>query len=76
MEIQMSLTEQQPPVAAFTVGEFCDAHRIGRTALYAFWNRGRGPRYFWNGARRLISAEAAAEWRHQMETEAAQSPAA
>jgi hypothetical protein len=73
----MSLTEQHPPtVAAFTVDGFCDAHRIGKTALYAFWKQGRGPRYFWNGAHRRISAEAAAEWRQQMESEAAQSPAA
>jgi hypothetical protein len=70
----MSLIEQHSAtVACFTVGEFCDAHRICRTRLYAFWNQGRGPRYFLNGARRLISAEAAAEWRRQMEIEAAQS---
>jgi hypothetical protein len=72
----MSLTEQQTPAAAaFTVDGFCDAHHIGKTALYAFWKQGRGPRYFWNGAHRRISTEAAAEWRRQMEAEAAESQA-
>jgi hypothetical protein len=60
--------KQRPALAAFSITEFCDAHCVGKTALYALWKEGRGPRYFLNGARRLISAEAAAEWRARMET--------
>jgi hypothetical protein len=57
--------------AAFTVDEFCDAHRISRTRLYAFWKEGRGPRYLVNGTRRLITAQAAADWTAEREAEAA-----
>jgi hypothetical protein len=64
----MSLVEHSPTVAAFTVDEFCAAHRICRTRLYALWGEGRGPRFMKNGARRLISVEAAADWRREMET--------
>jgi hypothetical protein len=57
--------------SAFTVDEFCADNRISRTALYALWQRGRGPRFFWNGTRRIITAEAGADWRRDMEAAAA-----
>lgn len=59
------MSEQAPKV--FTVAEFCEAHRISRTRLYALWSQGYGPRFLKNGARRLITAEAAADWRRDME---------
>ena len=52
---------------AFTVDEFCDAHRISRTHLYAMWRQGLGPRYMLTGAKRLIAIEAAADWRAEAE---------
>jgi hypothetical protein len=52
---------------AYTVGEFCDAHRISRTRLYALWLEGCGPRFLKNGVRRIITEEAAADWRRDME---------
>jgi hypothetical protein len=73
---KMSIVEQALSPAAYSVGEFCVVHKICRTRLYALWTEGKGPRFFKNGTRRLISAEAAADWRRKMEAETAQSPAA
>jgi predicted DNA-binding transcriptional regulator AlpA len=57
--------------AAFTIPEFCAAHRIGRTALYKLWAEGLGPRKIQVGNGRsskiVISIEAAADWRTAME---------
>ena len=66
----MSIIEQSPAVAAYTVDQFCAAHNICRTRLYALWGEGRGPRFMKNGTRRLITAEAAADWRRDMEAAA------
>ena len=49
----------------FTVNEFCDAHRISRTHLYSLWRKGIGPRFKLVGEKRLITVEAAADWRAQ-----------
>ena len=56
---------------AFTVPEFCAAHRISRASFYVMARDGRGPRIFKAGRGTLISREAADEWRRRMETEAA-----
>lgn len=53
--------------AAYTIAEFCVAHRIGRSKLYQLWAEGKGPRRMYVGSKPLISREAAAEWRRQME---------
>ena len=52
---------------AFTVDEFCEDNRISRTTLYKLWKQGIGPRFMQVGERKLITAEAAAEWRVQRE---------
>ena len=52
---------------AFTVPEFCEAHRISRALFYILARDGRGPRVMKAGRRTLISAEAAGEWRRKME---------
>jgi hypothetical protein len=57
--------------ACFTVNEFCDAHRLSRAQLYNLWNAGIGPRWMANGSRRLISVEAAADWRREREAASA-----
>jgi hypothetical protein len=41
----MSLIEQRESIAAYTIDEFCHAHRIGRATLYELWKRGVGPRF-------------------------------
>lgn len=55
------------PAAAFTVPEFCSAHRISRALFYILRRDGRGPRVMKVGKRTLISGEAANEWRREME---------
>jgi hypothetical protein len=57
-----------PRPAAFTVPEFCAAHRISRAMFYILARGGRGPRIMKCGRRTLVSAEAAAEWRSRMES--------
>ena len=52
------------PVGAYTVDAFCAAHGISRGMLYKLWLAGTGPRFKQVGAKRLISVEAAAEWRN------------
>lgn len=59
------------PRLAFSINEFCAAHGISRTHLYDLWREGTGPRYMLTGTKRLISTEAAAEWRAQGEQAAA-----
>lgn len=55
---------------AFTIPEFCEAHgNFSRVLLYRLWNEGRGPRVMRIGRRVIITAEAAADWRRQMEAE-------
>lgn len=55
--------------AAYTVSTFCEGHHISRSYLYRLWSEGRGPRRTKLGRRTLISGEAAAAWRRQMEAE-------
>ena len=57
--------------AAFTIAEFCEAHRISRSALYKMWAAGTGPRIMRAGSKVLISIEAAGDWRREREAEAA-----
>lgn len=60
--------KQQAQVAlVFTIATFCSAHEISRPFLYSLWERGIGPRTMRVGSRVLISAEAAADWRREME---------
>jgi hypothetical protein len=73
MEQNMNQSEHSPadPIggvreagrAAFTVSEFCDAHRISRSKLYQLWSAGRGPRFIQIGTKKIITTEAAATWR-------------
>jgi hypothetical protein len=51
----------------FTVAEFCAAHKISRSKLYELWRSGIGPRAVKIGSKNLITAEAACEWRRQLQ---------
>jgi len=53
--------------AAFTIPEFCAAHRISRALFYILAREGRAPAIIKAGRRTLISNEAAARWRRDME---------
>ena len=56
---------------ASSVDEFCNSHRISRGHFYGLLKNGRGPAIMKIGKRTLISEEAAAAWRRQMEAETA-----
>lgn len=60
----MSIAIDEP---VFDINEFCKKHRISRRLLYKLWSEGTGPRVIKLGRRTLISIEAAADWRKQME---------
>jgi hypothetical protein len=49
--------------AAFTIAEFCRAHRISESFYYKIRNKGLGPRESRTGGKVTITNEAAAEWR-------------
>ncbi len=53
--------------AALSVAEFCKAHSISRATFYNQRKIGLGPRTIKVGSRRLITKEAAEEWRRRME---------
>jgi hypothetical protein len=53
--------------AAYTIKEFCEAHRISRSMLYKLWAEGIGPRFLHAGKRVIITTEAAADWRREGE---------
>lgn len=53
--------------AVYSVKGFCAAHDITKVTFYALLKKGIGPRIMKVGVRTLISHEAAAEWRRQME---------
>lgn len=55
------------PRDAYSVKEFCESHNITKVLFYKLLKEGRGPRIMKAGTRTLISAEAAADWRHQCE---------
>jgi hypothetical protein len=54
-------------VLAYSVPEFCTAHRISRALFYLLQRDGRAPAVIKAGRRTLISAESAARWRAAME---------
>ena len=59
------------PQGAFTVDDFCKAYSISRAYYYVLTKKGKGPRFFHVGTRRLISYEAASEWQRSLEAKAA-----
>jgi hypothetical protein len=60
--------------AAYTIDEWCAAHRLSRRKFYDLQEQGVGPRLMRIGSKVLISVEAAADWR--AEREAASTPQA
>lgn len=52
----------------YTVAEFCQEHGgISKVFFYKLLKEGKGPRLMKVGRRTLITGEAAADWRKQME---------
>jgi hypothetical protein len=58
------------PRLAFSIVEFCALHRISRGYFYKILKQGLGPRIMTVGGRKLISHEAAADWRREREAAA------
>jgi hypothetical protein len=63
-----------PPLerCAFTIAEFCVAHRISESFFYKIRNMGLGPRETRKGEKVTISIEAARDWRNPDESAASQ----
>lgn len=59
-----------PPVprAAYSIAEFCAAHRLSESMYFKMRNQGLGPDEMSVGSRRIISFEAAERWRRARET--------
>ena len=55
---------------SYTVDEFCDAERLSRGSLYQLWRNGKGPRYYRNGTRRIITHRARLDFQREREAEA------
>ncbi|NCC61987.1 MAG: transcriptional regulator [Verrucomicrobiae bacterium] len=53
---------------ALSINTFCKTYGISRSLFYKLDKAGKAPRTMTVGRRRLISAEAAQEWRERMET--------
>jgi hypothetical protein len=56
---------------AYSIAEFCRAHRVSRAFFYVLRKRGEGPTVMKVGKRTLVSAGAAKDWRERMERAAA-----
>jgi hypothetical protein len=52
---------------AYTIKEFCAAHRLSEQMFYKLQKLGLGPDVMELGARRTISIEAAERWRKERE---------
>lgn len=59
---------------AYTIEEFCQAHRFSRSQYFTMKKAGEGPREMAVGKRRIISPEAAVEWRREREAMAGREP--
>lgn len=53
--------------SAYSIDAFCKAHDISRAFFYELGEAGLGPRLMKLGRRVLISQEAAADWRREIE---------
>lgn len=66
----MDKPKQTPPEVkpgAFSISEFAEAFKIGRSTVYDLLDAGK-IRSFYVGRRRLISFTAAQEWQRKCET--------
>jgi hypothetical protein len=54
-----------PPTHAFTIQEFCDAHRISRAQFYELQRRGLAPAVTRLLDKIIITFESAAAWRRR-----------
>src|SRR5262245_27376152 len=67
---ELPMPRGPPPRAAFTVPEFCAAHRISVAKYYQIKKEGWGPVEMVVGRRRVIAVESAERWRREREAAA------
>jgi hypothetical protein len=58
-----------PPLGCYTIPTFCTAHNLSQAFYYKLKSQGLGPVEMKVGSRRLVSFEAAAEWRREREAD-------
>jgi hypothetical protein len=56
--------------AVYTVAEYCEAEKVGRSTVYAEWARGEGVESYRRGGKVLITHEARVRHREKLEREA------
>lgn len=66
-EVVLAPAEREVPRAAFTIKEFCEAHRISEAMYFKLRAAGLGPREMRALRKVTISVEAAAHWRRERE---------
>jgi hypothetical protein len=66
-EVVLEPTEPEVPRMAFTINEFCAAHRISPAMYFKLRAAGLGPREMRALRKVTVSVEAAAEWRRARE---------
>ena len=54
---------------AHSIKAFCEAHSISRNLFYTLKKQGLAPKMIHVGKRRLITEEAATEWRQMMQSQ-------
>jgi hypothetical protein len=67
---ESSTRDERPPPAAYSIREFCAAHRLSESMYFKLRNQGLGPDEMSVGSRRIISFEAAERWRREREAAA------
>jgi hypothetical protein len=75
-QVLLKPTEAEVPRAAYSIPEFCKAHRICEAFYYKLRAAGLGPREMRTLRKVTISVEAAEEWRRAREVAAAADAAA
>jgi hypothetical protein len=63
----LEITEAGMNAEAVSISTFCRENAISPATFYNLRKRGKAPRTLLVGRRRLVSREAAAEWRRAME---------
>jgi hypothetical protein len=66
-QVMLESAEPEVPRAAYTIKEFCAAHRISEAMYFKLRDAGLGPREMRALRKVTISVEAAAEWRRERE---------
>lgn len=62
----MEKKPDKKPQSAFTIQQFCEDHSFSKNMFYKLKRAGLAPKMIAVGARRIITVEAAMEWRHTM----------